>query len=328
MAGNQQPDGSRKFTWGTVTAVNFNINRQKRAGGSYIATVLNYMDNQGQAKDQAWASQVIDDPRNAGLRAILVDLYSKPGTPITLHQLKQNGFWNVERIDIGHVQGQASQPGPVAMPPQGGPPGAPPGYMGPPPGGVPAPAPAPQVPTGGVPQQFVQQPDNRSDKMRSKEQCIRGEAIQSAATAEIALVHHRGNDYKFDLKRMISNAEVIAKYITDGVAAPVAAPQAQPPVAPPAAPVPAAAPVAPPAPPAYPAAPPPPPAPPPQVAPPPAPPPPSAYAPPAAPQPVAAPPPAPQPAPAPAYAQAPAAAPGAPAVAAAPQAFDDGFGGP
>lgn len=311
MSGNQQPDGSKTFVWGTVTSVLFNIPRQKRAGGTYQATVLNYMDNQGQAKDQAWASQVIDNPMNATLRATLVDLYGKPGAPITIHKTKQNGYWNVTRIDLGHVQGERSQAQAAAALPVPGaapvPAGAPPGYAGP------APA-APQAAPG-----YVSQPAFNADaKMRSKEQCIRGEAIQAASTCEIALVAHRGAEYKFDLKRVLTNAETLSNYITNGLAQPVAAPAAQPaaPVAAPAAPVASPAPVAAPPAPAYPQAPP---------APTPAPQ--GAYAPPALPAP-AAPVAAPAPAPAPAYPQAPAAAPGAPAPVAAPQAFDDGFGGP
>jgi hypothetical protein len=292
----QQPDGAQTFIHGTVINVLFGIDQPKRTGGSYKAVVLNYMDRQNQAKQQAWAVQVIDNPMNAAMRAKLVELYGKPGAPFTLHKTKQGQYWNVDRIDDGHVQGVRSSAQQQGAP---APQGVPQGYA----------APVAAAPQYQQPQAQGGGNNGRHEFQRSKEQCMRGEAIQAACTAEIALVTHRGSAYQFDLKRVLTNAEVLLNYINNGLAAPVTAPAPQA-AAPVAAPQPAPAPVQPPPAPVYqqPTAPP-------------------------TPAPVQAYAPAPAPAPAPAapmpMAPAPTVAPpGAAPVAATPQGYDDGFGGP
>ena len=276
MTQNVAPAGAKTFVHGTVLSVQFNTMIPKRAGGTYEGTLLNFQDSRGQADKQAWAQSIIDDARNIEIRNALVALSSAPGAAFTIHKTKNDkGFWNVDRVDMGHVEGERTQPAaaPAAAPVAG--------------------APAPAVTF-----------DNKSDKMRSKEQCMRGEAIQAAAT--IAKV---GGNGQVSIEQVIENAEIIGNYIENGKAVPVAAPvvQAAPAAVAPVAPAPVAAPVA--------AAP----APAPVVAPAPLP------AAPAAPA-VA---PAPAPAPAPAVAAAPAPAPAVAPVAAAPApgGFDDGFGG-
>ena len=287
MTQNVAPAGAETFVHGTVLSVLFNTQVNKRGGGTYLGTTLHYLDDRQQSQSQSWAQQIIDDARNIEIRNRLIELQAQPGAAFTLHKVKNDkGFWNVTRIDPGHVEGVRTTPAPAPAAP------AAPG----------APAPA----GGGF--------DRNSDKMRSKEQCIRGEAVQAAAT--IAKV---GGNGQVSVESVLETAEILVNYITNGLAPAVPAPQAAPVAAP--APAPAPAPVAPtvaPAPvPAAPAAAPVPPAPLPQVAAPPAPP--AAPAPAPAP---AAPPVAPPPAPP---------VPGAPAAAPAPavvaQPVGDGFGG-
>lgn len=299
--------GSKTFVHGTVTSVQFNFDTPKKAGGTYPACVLNYMDTQGQAKAEKWHMNIIDNPNNVELRNQLVQLYSAAGTQITIHKTKsQSGFWNVDRIDYGHVQGERTT---QKSAPQQPPPGPAPVPGAPPQGGYPAPQPQAQ------PQPW----NDNNDKRRSKEDCMRGEAVQAAALLELAAVQSGKEGPK--TSRMFKNADHIVKYIQGGIQEPVAPADNTAPGASTAPPQPAPAPAAAQAPPSPPApqapaqapqqpqaAPPPPPAPPAPAA-----------APPAAPAASAAPPP---PGPAPV---APSEAPAQPQ--AQPQDFDDGFGG-
>lgn len=211
---NVAAPGSQTFVHGTVLSVMFNTQVPKKGGGVYTGTTLNFQTTQGQASTQNWAQQIIDDARNIEIRNALVALSAAPGSPFTIHKTKnEKGFWNVDRIDMGHVEGvrTTTMAAPVA------------------PGG------APLVSTPGA---VAIQPENRSDKMRSKEACMRGEAIQASST--LAKV---GGNGQVDLAKVIADAEIIYNYIENGLAVPVAAPVAAPaPVA--VAPV-AVAPVAP-----------------------------------------------------------------------------------
>ena len=270
--------GSKTFVHATVMSCMFNAQLPKRDGGTYLGVMLNFMDTQGQNSTQKWAQTYIDDARNLALKNVLASLV--PNTQITIHKTKGEKYWDVTSIAPGHVEGERTS-APAA-------PGAP-------------------APTGGGYQA------NDSSKMRSKEQCIRGEAIQAACTLEA------GETGDTDIKRIVARAESLAKYITQGTGEPAllaSAPAAV--VAPPApiaaAPVPAIAAPAPAGAPTTVGA-----APIPTI--------PGAVG--AAPAPVIAPI-AQAPAPAPAAPEVTAAPPGAvaaPATAAQPAAFDDGFGG-
>jgi len=189
--------GSQTFVHGTVLSVLFNTQVAKRAGGTYEGTTLNFQTTQGQSASQSWATSVVDDARNIEIRNALIQLQTAPGAQFTLHKTKnEKGFWNVDKIEFGFVEGvrTIAAPAPVLA-------------------GAPLAAPS----NAYVP--------NDSSKMRSKEQCIRGEAIQAAAS--IAKV---GGNGQVNIEGVIQTAEVLANYITNGVAAPVTAPIAQAPV--------------------------------------------------------------------------------------------------
>lgn len=272
---NIAPAGAETFVHGTVNSVHFNTMIPKRAGGTYEGTQLNFQDSRGQPDSQNWAQQIIDDARNIEIRNALVSLSAAPGAAFTIHKIKNDkGFWNVTRVDMGHVEGNRTTPAAV--------PGA-----------------APAAP--GQPAQAASGWNNDDNKRRSKEDCVRGEAIQAAANAlprgtDAGTIMALAEQFAAYIVPAAGPAAVVVPAAAIPVAAPVAAPTVAAPVAAPAPVTAAPAPVV--------------------VAP--------------APLPVIA---APvvavaQPAPAPAPALAPVAAPvpGAAPVVAQAGAFDDGFG--
>ena len=108
---NVAPPGSQTFVHGTVLSVLFNTQVSKRAGGTYDGTTLNFQDTQGQGDSQSWATQIIDDPRNIEIRNALIALQGAPGAQFTIHKTNnEKGFWNVDRIDFGFVEGVRTTP--------------------------------------------------------------------------------------------------------------------------------------------------------------------------------------------------------------------------
>ena len=180
--------GAETFVHGTVLSVMFNTNVEKRGGGTYPGTTLFFQSTRGQPESQSWSQQIIDDARNIEIRNALVALQAAPGAAFTIHKVKNDkGYWNVTRIDMGHVEGNRSSGDGAVMAP----------------GGVP-------VLSGG---------GDQSNLMRSKEQCMRGEAIQAAASMAKA-----GGNGQVSVESVISTADILLNYITAGLAAPVAAP--------------------------------------------------------------------------------------------------------
>ena len=210
---NVAPPGSQTFVHGTVLSVLFNTMVNKRAGGTYEGTTLNFQDTRGQGDSQSWATSIIDDPRSIEIRNALIALQGAPGAQFTIHKTKNDkGYWNVDSIDFGFVEGTRTAPAaaPVAASPVVLP-------------GQPASAPAAA---------YVANDDS---KMRSKEQCMRGEAMLAAASFAAP-----GST----VANVIETAEIMLNYITNGIATPVAAPVAALVAAPAAEPAPVVAPAA------------------------------------------------------------------------------------
>lgn len=202
---NVAATGAETFVHGTVLSVMFNTNVEKRGGGTYPGTTLFFQSSRGQAESQSWATQIMDDARNIEIRNALIALQAAPGAAFTIHKVKNDkGYWNVTKIDMGHVEGSRTGGDGSAVAPGGAP-----------------------TPSGG----------GQSGLMRSKEQCIRGEAIQAAAS--IAKI---GGNGQVSVENVLATADILVNYITNGTAIPVAAPIAAAPVAPvAAAPLPPAA---------------------------------------------------------------------------------------
>ena len=200
---NTQPKGSRKATYGVVTAVLFNTPIPKRDGSTYKGASVLFIDqkykNEGRKN---WAQPVVENEMNASLFSVLKQL--QPGEEFTLFEEKGEQFWNVKAIERGFAASEMYGNGDVVLPGSGAPvaEGLPTAV-----GGVQA-APAAQAGKsfGG-------------DKMRSKEQCMRGEAIVAAAFS-LGTGASTG--------ALTERAEQLVAYIANGVDAPVAQPVAAP----------------------------------------------------------------------------------------------------
>ena len=206
---NTQPKGSRKATYGVVTAVLFNTPIPKRDGSTYVGASVLFIDqkykNEGRKN---WAQPVVDNEMNASLFSVLKQL--QPGDEFTMFEEKGDQFWNVKAVEKGFSASEMYGNGDVVQPGSGAPvaEGLPTAV-----GGVKA-APQAGKSFGG-------------DKMRSKEQCMRGEAIVAAAFS-------LGTGAS--TSAIAERAEQLVDYIANGVQVAQIAPA--PTVAKPAAPAP------------------------------------------------------------------------------------------
>ena len=170
--------GSKTFVQGSVVSVMFNQAVEKQAGGTYQATVLVFMDTKGETQSQKWAQSYMDQPHNMDLKNKLIELQATPGGPITIHKTKGDQYWQVDRIDTGHVDGvRTTNPSNA----------------------------------GGSPGRSFD-----DSKMRSKDQCMRGEALAAAATLLSARASITSDVTAIKKDTLFNLADGLLSYIADG----------------------------------------------------------------------------------------------------------------